>query len=90
MFSINNTVTGGTDTGGMPENTTVVELLTHGSGLHDEQHTRDCDGEKSESNDNQVMGFDCHFYGVALDRPGVYVTYKDRDAHSGLCMLILR
>jgi hypothetical protein len=90
MFSINNTVTGGLDTGGMPENTTVVEILTHGNGLHDEEHKRDCDGEKSESIDNQVMGFDCHFYGVPLDRPGVYFTYKDRDAHSGVCMLILR
>lgn len=88
-FSINNDVTGGIDTSGMPEDTSVVEILVEGQGLHDEQHYADCEGPKSDSTDTQTVGFDCHFYGVDLYRPGFYQTFKDREPKSGLCTLTL-
>jgi hypothetical protein len=89
QFSINNSVTGGIDTSAMPANTTVVEIITHGEGLHDEQHTYTCDGHKVAAIDTQGVGFDCHFYGVDLYRPGFYKTYKDRETKSGVCTLVL-
>jgi hypothetical protein len=89
-FSIDNNVTGGIDTSAVSDDTSVVEILTEGKGLHQQQHSSDaCDPPQSSRVDGQTVGFDCHFYGIDLDRPGFYRTYKDGDPQSGVCTLTL-
>jgi hypothetical protein len=89
-FSINNSGTGGYETSEMPEDTSVVEFITEGEGLYDEEHSSSaCDPPSSRDGNTGAVGFDCHFYGVDLYRPGFYQTHKDGQPQSGICTLSL-
>jgi hypothetical protein len=73
----------------MPADTSVVEILTEGDQVHSEDNWEiGCDPPESASGEFSV-GFDCHFYGVDLYRPGYYWTFKDREPESGICTLSL-
>ena len=90
MYSINNNVTGGLDTGSMPETTAVAEILLNSDTLHDEEHRFvSCEPATADSIDTQALGMDCHFYYVDLYRGGTYTVYKDNDPQSGTCTLTL-
>jgi hypothetical protein len=87
--SIDNDIVGGIDTGALPPETSVVEILVEGPAFHIADSVGTCFTPNAQSNPTTV-GFDCHFYGVELYRAGSYRAFKDGSPGAGVCTLTLR
>jgi hypothetical protein len=84
--TIAQTVTGGNDTSGMPENTSVVEVVAGSEPtdrLSKETKAQSCGQDKSRADELTGPGTECHFYIADLMKPGIYIM----DVNDGRCTL---